>query len=476
MVVNDVSAVLKYALNRGFQIHPDALGVLESVSVEDLQRVIKEVVRTKLGRGDYTISGGDIAVALGIEPTDEPFENECRIVKDPTGKTASAEGVLGFGDLFSSRYEKMRALIAGRAETKSLRRISGIKRGVGEESYVCGLVWERIAASHTRPGKLVIEDPSGFVELTVPYNEDDNSVKMLMTDQFVMARIVGGKNGLVVKEISVPDIAMHNVHKSTTSVYAVFLSDLHVGSRFFMKEEFNDFLMWLASDEVTASRVGYVLMCGDVIDGVGVYPNQNKELVLHTVEEQLAYLDELVAKIPERIKVIITPGNHDPGRKALPQPAITRQYAPLLWKRPNVFMAGNPAVVLLNGVQVLMYHGQSIDDIVKVTPNLSYEQPIGVMKHLLQARHLSPIYGGTTPIAPESEDMMVVDDVPDIFHAGHVHIVGAERYRGVLMINSGTWQSRTPFQESVGVKPSSGYAVLVDLKTHKATTRYFGLE
>ena len=42
------------------------------------------------------------------------------------------------------------------------------------------------------------------------------------------------------------------------------------------------------------------------------------------------------------------------------------------------------------------------------------------MKILLKSRHLSPIYGNRTPIAPESEDMMVIDDVPDIFHAGHV--------------------------------------------------------
>ena len=43
------------------------------------------------------------------------------------------------------------------------------------------------------------------------------------------------------------------------------------------------------------------------------------------------------------------------------------------------------------------------------------------MKHLLRARHLSPIYGSQTPIAPEMEDLLVIEDVPDIFHVGHVH-------------------------------------------------------
>ena len=32
------------------------------------------------------------------------------------------------------------------------------------------------------------------------------------------------------------------------------------------------------------------------------------------------------------------------------------------------------------------------------------------MKVLLKARHLSPIYGQRTPIAPEKEDMMVITE------------------------------------------------------------------
>ncbi len=78
----------------------------------------------------------------------------------------------------------------------------------------------------------------------------------------------------------------------------------------------------------------------------------------------------------------------------------------------NVVMVGNPAVVSLNGVKVMMFHGQSIDDIVKTTPGLSYNKPTNVMKHLLRARHLSPIYGSQTPIAPEMEDLLVMPAGP----------------------------------------------------------------
>jgi DNA polymerase II small subunit len=95
------------------------------------------------------------------------------------------------------------------------------------------------------------------------------------------------------------------------------------------------------------------------------------------------------------------------------------------------------------------------------------------MQSLLKARHLSPIYGAQTPLAPELEDFMVIEEIPDIFHAGHVHVVGFDLYKGVLIVNSGSWQSQTPFQAGVGVTPTSGLAVLVNLKTFKVYTKDF---
>jgi len=155
---------------------------------------------------------------------------------------------------------------------------------------------------------------------------------------------------------------------------------------------------------------------------------------------------------------------------------LTDKYNSDLWKNENFHMVGNPALISLNGVKVLIFHGQSIDDVVRTTPGLSFDKPAMVMRSLLQARHLSPIYGGTTPIAPELDDMMVIEDVPDIFHAGHVHVVDLDLYRGVLIVNSGAWQHQTPFQAGVGINPTPGIAVIVNLKTFKVFTKDFSLE
>jgi len=299
----------------------------------------------------------------------------------------------------------------------------------------------------------------------------------LLVDQLVMERIVIGKNGgFFVKDIIIPDVPDHKSNRSKTDSYAVFLSDFHVGSMYFMEKELNDFISWLSSPDPIARRIRFIVVGGDVVDGVGIYPGQDKELEIVRVEEQLAKVAEILDKIPEHIKVFIIPGNHDPGRRAVPQPAIPEKYFESLWNKKNFFMIGSPSLISLNGVKVLVYHGQSIDDVVRTTPGVSFDKPASVMRLFLQARHLSPVYGGRTPIAPESDDMMVIDEVPDIFHSGHVHVVDLDMYKGVLLINSGAWQHQTAFQASVGISPTPGLAVIVNLKTFKVYTKDFSAE
>jgi DNA polymerase II small subunit len=95
------------------------------------------------------------------------------------------------------------------------------------------------------------------------------------------------------------------------------------------------------------------------------------------------------------------------------------------------------------------------------------------MAHLLKKRHVAPQYGGGTRIAPEPEDHLVIDEVPDIFHTGHVHKLGYGTYHNVLTINSSCWQSQTGFQKSVNLDPDVAYAPIVDLSTFELTIRQF---
>ena len=460
----ELTLALNYALNKGFQIHPDAFKILEDVDVKKLEKIIKEIVRDKTRQKLFQINQDDLETYLGIKD-DLSLQNEIKILSDPTSKITSGEGVKGYNALFSSRFNKLKRIISDRPESKMLKSAASLKNTkIEDDLYVCGLV--SVRSSERNITKIVLEDPSGSFEGIIFDEELQKTAGTLLLDQFVMARIGSAKNsGYIIKDLILPDIPEQAKNKSESEAYAVFLSDLHIGSRYFMEEEFSDFVSWISSPDPVAKKIRFVLIGGDVVDGVGIYPNQNKELVYQTIQEQLKKAEDLIDKIPKNVKIIIMPGNHDPGRRALPQPAIPQKYNSGLWERENVFMVGNPAVVSLNGVKVSMFHGQSIDDIVKTTPGLSYDRPTDVMRHLLRARHLSPIYGSQTPIAPEMEDLMVIQDIPDIFHVGHVHRAQLDMYKGILLINSGSWQKQTPFQASVGMTPNPGIAILVNLKT-----------
>lgn len=462
----ELSVALNYALNKGFQIHPNAFKFLENIDVKKLEKIIKEIVREKTKQKSYQINQDDLEVYLGIKD-DQTLQNDHKILFDPTLRITTGEGVKGYNALFSSRFNKLKRIISDRPESRMLKSIASVKTAkTDDDMYVCGLVTSRSVERNIT--KLVLEDPSGLFEGIVFDNELQKTAGSLLNDQFIMARIGFGKNaGFIIKDLISPDVPDQTSNRSETETYAVFLSDLHIGSKYFMEEEFTEFVSWLSSPDSVARKIRFVLIGGDLVDGVGIYPNQDKELVCQTIEEQLKKVEELISKIPSYIKIFIMPGNHDPGRRALPQPAIPKKYNSGLWERENVFMVGNPAVVSLNGVKVMMFHGQSIDDIVKTTPGLSYDKPTKVMKHLLRARHLSPIYGSQTPIAPEMEDLMVIDDIPDIFHVGHVHRAELDMYKGILLLNSGSWQKQTPFQASVGMTPNPGIALMVNLKTFK---------
>ena len=472
----EISSAVSYALNKGFQIHPDALEILHKIDVKELAQIIKDVVKEKTKQKQFLINEEDFEIYLGIKD-DEEHQVEFEILSDPTGKITSAEGVEGYGKLFASRFNKLKQIMSDRPESKKVKDIESVKSITknDDELFVWGLVSDR--KSDRNITKITLEDPTSSMEIVVFEGDLKDTADTLLMDQFAMFKIVPAKNGgFFAKEIFLPDIPEHSTNRSKTETYAVFLSDLHVGSKYFMEQELQDLIGWISSADPIARKIRFIVIGGDLIEGVGVFPNQEKTLNQFTTESQLKKSFEVLDKIPKHIKVFLISGNHDAGRKALPQPAIPKMYNSELWDRENFFMLGNPSLVSLNGVKVLMYHGQSIDDVVRTTPGVSYDKPAAVMRHFLRARHMSPIYGSRTPIAPETEDMMVIDDIPDIFHSGHVHFVGLDMYKGVLIVNSGAWQRQTDFQESVGITPTPGMAIIVNLQTMKVYQKDFRVQ
>ncbi|HDQ16119.1 MAG TPA: DNA polymerase II small subunit, partial [Bacteroidetes bacterium] len=282
-----------------------------------------------------------------------------------------------------------------------------------------------------------------------------------------------------VKNIVYPDISIQNEHhKSDVPLCAAFLSDIHVGSKQFMQDEWNNFLKWIngqvgnSRQRDVAGKIKYIIIPGDVVDGIGIYPNQEKELSIVDVYRQYEALAEQLRLIPDHIKMIIQPGNHDAVRPAEPQPTFEKEIQNLFSDK-NMTFVGNPCYFSVHDVEILSYHGQSLLDYATNIQHLKYNEPVKIMEIMLKKHHLAPTYGGYTPLAPEHIDYMVVDRIPDIFVTGHVHLAQIGEYRGIKLINASSWQSQTSYQKMLNFVPDSAKLPIVDLKTGNVTMMDF---
>ncbi len=410
-----------------------------------------------------------------FQPYAKEIEPQIKIIDDPSNKLSSNGTIEDYVQYFQDRFKRLEKLLRQRIDVKAATPILEALKSQPKTKLkiVCMISEKREAKQHTI---LTVEDLQSTATVLVTRNAPEElrkKAQTLLTDQVVCISVMKTRSRLFLAEdITFPEIGQKVQHRASEPVYAVLTSDLHVGSTKFNKQAFKRFVLWLNGkygDERTkeiASHVKYVLVAGDIVDGVGIYPNQVKELSIRDAYKQYRFASQLLEHIPDYIEVIVTPGNHDAPRKALPQPAISEDLLDALKRSKRIHSLGDPSLVSIHGVEVLMYHGRSLDDIIAGVPGMDPNHPEKAMRLLLQARHLAPLYGGKTLLSPENRDFLVVEHPPDIFHSGHIHVLGYCNYRGVLVVNSGGWQEQTDYMQKLGLMPTPGKVPVVNLQTH----------
>ncbi len=390
-------------------------------------------------------------------------EPNIRIFKDRevTRKSRCTGKLDDFVAHFNDRFTQMKGLLGGRrSEYPVVDRLNrAAARGQREKMRLIGMVYEKRT---TKNGHVLIEleDETGTVTGLVSKNSKILGVTSGLLEDEVVA-FDGFFNGelFIIDEIVWPDVPIRDKKRAEADLNIGFLSDLHVGSKFFLQHQFQHFLEFLngkGTDEqkAVAGKIKYLFIAGDLVDGIGVYPTQEKQLVTKDIYAQYKAMGEFLMQIPDHIHVILAPGNHDAVRTAEPQPALFDEFAQGLEKKDNMHLVGNPAWFEVEGLKVLMYHGTSLDSLIaSMNKPEGYIHPEKMGIELMKRRHLAPTYGDK-PLVPEHRDYMVVGEAPDIFHFGHVHKNGYADYRGTFVINAGTWQDTTDFQKRIGHVPS----------------------
>ena len=409
------------------------------------------------------------------------IDSEIEVHFDITGNSVTEGKLSDIKSFFNSRLSQIRNLmIEGRSLPR--RPISNAEAYRNRQRFssneyeitIVGLVSEPRWA---KSGNLMflLEDETTQIQCLLKPPSGANPLHAaldgLMNDDVVGVSgfFIGDRTDLfIISNIHLPPLPRRakNAASVDESVSAAFLSDVHVGSKTFLEPQWEKMINWFKNDPL-AKNIKYFVLSGDGVDGVGIYPGQDRHLAITDLFKQYGALAMLLSDLPDWVDVIILPGNHDAVRPAEPQPALDPE---VQQDYSDTVFVGNPCDFSLHGVRILSYHGKSIDDFVAGLRSVTYAKPEMAMRSMLERRHLAPSWGGKTPLSPEPEDSMVIGTIPDIFVTGHVHGQFVGDHKGTTIVHSSTWQDQTDYQRMLGFQPKPCILTVINLHTHASAS------
>lgn len=401
-------------------------------------------------------------------------------------KKRNVQDFVGF---FNSRFKELEKILRARQELQNITSISRIiSKKEKDNVALIGIVYDKTVSKNNNI-ILTLEDQTGMVKVVVTQSKEElfSLAQEIQLDEVI--GITGMYDRMVfANNILLPDIPLtKELKKSPEEGYFVLITDPQVGNKLFLEEEFKKFLNWLngeAGSKVQkdiASKVKYLFIVGDLVEGVGIYPDQEYDLNIIDVRDQYKKLAEYLKDI--KVPIIVCPGNHDVGRLSEPQPGFRDEYSKPLWMLPNVICVSNPSMLNIyssnnfEGLDVLIYHGGSFFYYFNNVPSIRQKGGVTrsdlVMKYLLQRRHLAPSHTSTVYVPDAHKDPLVIDKVPDFFFSGHVHRATVNNYCNVTCINASCWVAKTEEQERRGLDPQPGKAFVVNMKTREVKIMNF---
>ena len=378
-------------------------------------------------------------------------------------------------NLFYNRFETISEIFRSQAGFKASGSIKQIHREKKRtKTYnILGLVFD---ARRTKSGgkMITLEDKTGTINVFV--RKDDPACATIMNDEVIGVSGRFDKSGgemFWVDKVYYPDILANNKNKGGADfdpVSIAFISDLHMGSKKFLEKEWDNMVKWMNTDDETAKNIKWLVLSGDVIDGIGIYPGHEENICIANSFDQYEMCARKLDELPDHITPVLLPGNHDAVRPAEPQPMLEPG---VQQKFNSTIHVGNPARITLSGIDVLSYHGKGIDDIVPRVENVTYDNPQEAMKLMLKKRHLAPMWGERNALSPEEEDQMVIRTPPDLFVTGHTHAHSASYHKGIPLIVSSTFQGETDFMNMLGYKPKKGYLTMYNVQNKQMRVKCF---
>ena len=502
--------ILKFCLEKGLLVDSEVLNLFNDVGDLDSVKLIMEKVRSdtnqnvitknileknkeKMGRfivglpeeKQKVLEKFKVKLGLSIEISAEvssEIENEKNVLTESVVKISPETKlenkkieVKDFVRYFRNRFEEMRNILQEHSELEnliSINKLSGNSQGVS----IIGIVSDK-QITKNKNMILEVEDLTGKVKVLINNNRKElfEKAEDIALDSVLGFKGSGNSEIFFANDFVFPEAMLPEKKRGLAEEKVLFMGDLHFGSKRFLKKSFESFIEWLNNSE-EAKKVKYLFLVGDIVTGVGNYPNQGVDLEIGDLEEQFVALAKILDSIRKDVKIIISPGNHDGVRIMEPQPVFDEKYAWALHDLKNVILTENPAYVNIasgegfSGFDILTYHGFSYSYYAGNIPSLikkkAMNSPEEIMKFLLKNRHLAPTHA-STQYFPLEHDPLIIKKIPDFFISAHTHKCAVNSYNNVLIVSTSCWEAMTPYQEKFGNEPDHCKVPMVNLKTRE---------
>ncbi|MHA2238786.1 MAG: metallophosphoesterase [Candidatus Hodarchaeales archaeon] len=504
----DKKRIIEMCLQFNFNLAPDALDHLVVLSPSEKQMVNflknistnKPVITLQKIQSEFeAVTAKKIDSESKIRdfkkktvPEKRKFKVEISIERDIPFKLPQEPNIKAFREIFIQRYHQLSQMILKNISPE----ISIFRRNLHKDrippsrnGILIGMVQDT-GVLHTNRFVIFLEDPiTGKTTKCVIVQEPPSFPEYRNIIRDTVIGIIGvlPKNFIEgeIKAFWGRDIirpSFKNHHFEPKDIYSrvLCISDIHYGSKNFAGNLFSKLIEYLNGriqineNSLNPESIDTIIILGNLIEGVKHSRNDVQHDIIESFDNQYQLLSEALRKIPNRIKIIVIPGEKDASQMVIPQPAIDKKVAKSLYSLPNVQNHGNPLRLTINGMKFLIYGGHGYKQIFQDRLKLKSNDLIKGIEDLLEYRHLYPEYGSFISLAPYSKDYLVIDDIPDIVVTGHLHKANHGIYKGIRIVNCGTFVRTGKENEdlsSLGVFPiietGTGEIEMLDLKNVK---------
>ncbi|NPE27187.1 hypothetical protein HNV12_04265 [Methanococcoides sp. SA1] len=370
-----------------------------------------------------------------------------------------------FFEYFRQRFELLKDILVkkGFDNLISIRRI-GSSNGV---YTVIGMIYSK-RITKNKNLLFEIEDLGGRTIVLV--NRDNKKLfdraQKLVEDDVLAFQVSGSSKMLFANEFIFPDFEKRDEVFGEKDEYCVFTGDFHVGSELFLESNLRKFVDWLnggVGDErqrAISGKVKYLFLVGDLVEGVGIYPGQEKFLKIKGCRAQYKKVFDVLKGIRDDIEIIMCPGLHDAVWLGEPQPKVENKWLVELDGMKNLRRVSNPCELEVGGLKVFLNYGINMKSFLE---KLEKKSSIKEFDDVLKRRSLPLVYSESDFVPGEAGDLMLNE--MDVFVVGGRHKAEVGNYGNIVKISTSCWQKKSDYEAKMGMDVDFARVPILNLKS-----------